>query len=76
MAVLHCLYGLVRTRDWRFLTLIGYGFLHAALLIPVRIRALATLTDSGWGTRTGEATAAAAGTLGADATVSAGAVSA
>ena len=68
MAVIHCLYGLVRTRDWRFLLFIGYGFLHAALLIPVRIRALTTLTDSGWGTRTGDATAAGS-TAGTDAEV-------
>ena len=52
MAVLHSLYGLVRTRDWRFLTFVVYGFLHAGLLIGVRIRALLTLTDNSWGTRT------------------------
>ena len=51
MALLHCLYALVRTRDPRFLLFVGYGFLHAALLIPVRIRALLTLDDNAWGTR-------------------------
>ena len=29
-----------------------YGFIHVFLLIPVRIRALLTLTDNRWGTRT------------------------
>lgn len=55
MAVLHCMFALVRTRDWRFLLFVAYGFLHAGLLIPVRIRALLTLNDSGWGTREGAA---------------------
>jgi hyaluronan synthase len=56
MAVLHCLFALFRTRDWRFLWFIAYGFIHAALLIPVRIKALLTLDDNAWGTRTGSAT--------------------
>lgn len=59
MAVLHCAFALVRTRDWRFLLFVAYGFLHAALLIPVRLRALLTLRDSGWGTREGAAVASA-----------------
>ena len=59
MAVLHCAFALVRTRDWRFLLFVAYGFLHAGLLIPVRIRALLTLNDSGWGTRDGVAVASA-----------------
>jgi chitooligosaccharide synthase NodC len=57
MAVLHCLFALYRTRDKRFLLFIAYGFIHAALLIPVRIKALLTLDDNAWGTRTGAATA-------------------
>jgi hyaluronan synthase len=68
MAVLHCLFGLIRTRDWRFLLLVVYGFLHALLLIPVRIRALLTLDDNSWGTRTGAAVEA-----GSDAVVAAAA---
>jgi hyaluronan synthase len=68
MAVLHCLFGLIRTRDWRFLLLVVYGFLHALLLIPVRIRALLTLNDNSWGTRTGAAVEA-----GSDAVVAAAA---
>lgn len=51
VAVLHCLYGLWRTRDWSFLLFVAYGFVHAGLLIPLRIRALTTLTDNSWGTR-------------------------
>jgi len=54
MAVLHCLYGLVRTGDWRFLLFISYGFLHAILLIPIRLKALLTLNDNAWGTRLAE----------------------
>ena len=57
MAVLHCVFALVRTRDWRFLLFVVYGFLHAALLIPVRIKALLTLADGAWGTREGTAVA-------------------
>jgi hyaluronan synthase/N-acetylglucosaminyltransferase len=52
MAVAHCGYGIYRTRDWRFLCFVAYGFIHAALLVPVRIRAVTTLTDNRWGTRT------------------------
>ena len=51
MSLLHCAYGLVRTRDPRFLLFTVYGFLHAALLIPVRMKALSSLTNSSWGTR-------------------------
>lgn len=61
MAVLHCMFALVRTRNWRFLLFVAYGFLHAGLLIPVRIRALLTLNDSAWGTREGAAVASAPG---------------
>lgn len=59
-AVAHCLYAMWRTRDPRFLLFVLYGFLHVALLVPVRLRALATLTDSSWGTRTGAPVAALA----------------
>ena len=57
MALLHCAYALVRTRDPRFLLFVAYGFLHAGLLVPVRLRALLTLDDNAWGTRTGPAAA-------------------
>jgi hyaluronan synthase len=51
MALLHCAYGAWRNRDPRFMLFVLYGFLHAALLIPIRLRALSTLTDNRWGTR-------------------------
>jgi cellulose synthase/poly-beta-1,6-N-acetylglucosamine synthase-like glycosyltransferase len=52
MAVAHTLYAMYRTRDPRYLLFVGYGFLHAGLLIPLRVRALSTLSDNHWGTRT------------------------
>jgi cellulose synthase/poly-beta-1,6-N-acetylglucosamine synthase-like glycosyltransferase len=51
MALLRTSYALYRLRDIRFLLFILYGFLHAIFLIPVRVRALSTLTDNRWGTR-------------------------
>ncbi len=61
MSLVHCAYGPVRTRDPRFLLIAVYGFLHAALLIPVRMRALFTPGDSSWGTRGRAATTAPVG---------------
>jgi hypothetical protein len=53
MGLLRCSYAIYyRTRDPRFLMVLLYGFIHVFLLIPVRIRALLTLTDDRWGTRT------------------------
>ena len=52
MGLLRCSYAIYRTRDPRFLMFLLYGFIHVFLLIPVRIRALLTLTDNRWGTRT------------------------
>jgi hyaluronan synthase len=51
MAVIRSSYALYRTRDIRFLLFVVYGFLHVALLVPTRMRALFTLTDNRWGTR-------------------------
>jgi len=51
MAVLHCVYAVWRLRSLRPLMFVLYGFLHAALLIPLRLRALGSLTDNTWGTR-------------------------
>ena len=50
MGLLRCSYAIYRTRDPRFLMFLLYGFIHVFLLIPVRIRALLTLTDNRWGT--------------------------
>jgi hyaluronan synthase len=52
MALIRCSYAIYRTRRPSFVLFVLYGFLHAALLIPLRIRALTTLTDNRWGTRT------------------------
>jgi hypothetical protein len=52
MAVLRCAYAIYRTRRLSFLLFVCYGFLHLGLLVPLRIRALLTLTDNKWGTRT------------------------
>jgi hyaluronan synthase/N-acetylglucosaminyltransferase len=52
MGVARCSYAIYRTRSPRFLLFSLYGFLHVGLLIPIRMRALFTLTDNRWGTRT------------------------
>jgi hyaluronan synthase len=51
MALIRSSYAIYRTRDVRFLLFVAYGFLHVALLVPMRMRALLTLTDNRWGTR-------------------------
>jgi hypothetical protein len=51
MALMRCGYAVYRTRRPSFLLFVLYGFIHAALLIPLRLRALTTLTDNRWGTR-------------------------
>ena len=51
MATVHCLYAVWRMRTARFFLFIVYGFLHAVLLIPIRLRAMVSLTDNSWGTR-------------------------
>ena len=51
MSLLRIAYAIFRTRNSRFLLFTLYGFLHAGVLMPVRLRALATLTDNRWGTR-------------------------
>ncbi len=51
MALLHCLYAVWRLRSPKPLLFVLYGFLHAAFLIPLRLRALGSLTDNAWGTR-------------------------
>jgi hyaluronan synthase len=52
MAFVRCCYAIYRTRRLSFLVFVLYGFLHAVLLVPLRMRALSTLTDNSWGTRT------------------------
>lgn len=45
------LYGIVRTWDIKFFLTPIYFFIHILLLVPTRFRALASLSDSNWGTR-------------------------
>jgi hyaluronan synthase/N-acetylglucosaminyltransferase len=52
MAALRCSYAIYRTRKLSFLLFILYGFVHVVLLIPTRMKALFTLEDNRWGTRT------------------------
>jgi len=59
MALIRSSYALYRTRDVRFLLFVVYGFLHVTLLVPMRMRALCTLTDNRWGTRTAVQTTSA-----------------
>jgi N-acetylglucosaminyltransferase len=51
VALGYCAYGAWRNRDLRFLYFALYGAMHLCLLVPVRIRALFTLTDDRWGKR-------------------------
>jgi hyaluronan synthase len=44
-------YGAFRRRSAGFYLFVMYGFLSAFLLVPIRFRALWTLTDARWGTR-------------------------
>lgn len=44
-------YGAIRHRNPAFYLFVAYGFLSAFLLMPIRLRALWTLTDARWGTR-------------------------
>ena len=52
MAIIRTVYAIYRTHRPSFLLFVLYGFIHAALLVPLRIRALTTLSDNRWGTRT------------------------
>jgi hyaluronan synthase len=63
MAVVRCSYAIYRTRRLSFLLFVVYGFLHLGLLVPTRIRALLTLTDNRWGTRTSVQRTRTAGAL-------------
>lgn len=51
MASTRSVYGLVRTLNPAFIGFIGYGLLHVLVLVPVRFKAILTLTDNHWGTR-------------------------
>jgi hyaluronan synthase/N-acetylglucosaminyltransferase len=51
VAALRATYGALRHRDVRFYWFVVYGFISAFVLVPIRFRALWTLTDARWGTR-------------------------
>jgi hyaluronan synthase len=51
IALLRASYGAVRTRRIGFFLFSAYGFIHVALLLPVRMYALGTLGRTHWGTR-------------------------
>jgi len=51
VALGYCAYGAWRTRDLRFLSFALYGAMHLFLLVPIRIKALFSLTDDRWGDR-------------------------
>jgi len=51
IALLRCSYGVVRTRNLRFLLFAVYGFVHVLLLLPARMFALSTMGRTHWGTR-------------------------
>lgn len=51
MALSRGLYGLVRTGRSEFLLIVVYTLLHITVLMPVRLKAMVTLSDNSWGTR-------------------------
>jgi hyaluronan synthase/N-acetylglucosaminyltransferase len=59
VAVARCSYAIYRTRRLSFLLFVLYPFLSVGLLVPTRMRALLTLGDNRWGTRTAVQRAAA-----------------
>lgn len=58
LGLLHCGYGVWRTRDLRFIVFLLYGFVHVGLTLSVRWYALCTLRNSRWGARAGQSPAA------------------
>jgi hyaluronan synthase len=51
MASLRAVYGFLRTFNPAFFLFVLYGFIHVLILMPIRLKALLTLGDNGWGTR-------------------------
>jgi hyaluronan synthase/N-acetylglucosaminyltransferase len=51
VAALRATYGALRHREIGFYWFVVYGFISAFVLVPIRFRALWTLTDARWGTR-------------------------
>lgn len=51
LAFIRAIYALLRTRKLIFLIFGIYGFMYIFFLIPIKIYALATVRNNGWGTR-------------------------
>lgn len=51
MSLIRIIYGIYQTKDRNFIIFALYGFVHVALLLPIRLYALFTLRDTNWGTR-------------------------
>jgi hyaluronan synthase/N-acetylglucosaminyltransferase len=51
VGALRATYGALRNRSVRFYLFVLYAFVSAFILVPIRFRALWTLTDARWGTR-------------------------
>lgn len=51
IGLVRSVYDLFRTRSSQFLLFMIYGFLHVLVLVPLRLVALATIRNTGWGTR-------------------------
>jgi hyaluronan synthase len=48
---IRALYGVIYTRDLRFFKFMGYAVLYIAILMPLKVYALATLWNPTWGTK-------------------------
>jgi hyaluronan synthase/N-acetylglucosaminyltransferase len=49
--LIRSMYGVVCTRDLRFFQFTGYAILYVAVLLPMKLYALATLWNRSWGTK-------------------------
>jgi hyaluronan synthase/N-acetylglucosaminyltransferase len=49
-AFIRSLYGMMQTGKGGFLSLVVYGFIYVAILLPLKLYALLTLWNVGWGT--------------------------
>jgi len=51
MGFIRSLYAIIRTFNFKFILFSIYGFIHILFLVPIRLKALLTLNDTNWGTR-------------------------
>ncbi len=52
LSLLHCPYGAWRTRKMAFFAFAFHEFINVSLLLPLKIYALCTLSNTNWGSRT------------------------